>query len=98
MGTLEMPDQEATLHCVATVLSSHLIAASSRPHVPLLVSPRASNTSSSSTLSDQAGPPSVRELSAFMKRILTLAQMDAECIIMTLVYVERLLTATRGRL
>ncbi|KAI9915552.1 hypothetical protein PsorP6_006834 [Peronosclerospora sorghi] len=32
------------------------------------------------------------------KRILTLAQMDSECIIMTLVYVERLITATRGRL
>ncbi|KAI9912897.1 hypothetical protein PsorP6_005955 [Peronosclerospora sorghi] len=33
-----------------------------------------------------------------MKRILTLAKMDAECIIMTIVYVKRLLTATRGRL
>ncbi|KAI9912899.1 hypothetical protein PsorP6_005957 [Peronosclerospora sorghi] len=63
MGTPEMPDQDATLHCVATVLSFHLASASSRPPVPpfaVFVSPRASS-SSSSTLCDQAGPPSVHE-------------------------------------
>ncbi|KAI9916887.1 hypothetical protein PsorP6_016985 [Peronosclerospora sorghi] len=96
MGTLEIPDQDATLHFGATVLSSHL--ASARLPFAVFVSPRASSSSASSTLSDQAGPPSVRELAAFIKRILKLAKTDAECIIMTLVSVERLLTATRGRL
>ncbi|KAI9906349.1 hypothetical protein PsorP6_016396 [Peronosclerospora sorghi] len=71
---------------------------SARPPFAVFVSPRASRTSSSSTLSDQASPPSVRELAAFIKCILKLAKTDAECIIMTLVCVERLLTATRGRL
>ncbi|KAI9914879.1 hypothetical protein PsorP6_008019 [Peronosclerospora sorghi] len=71
---------------------------SAHPPFAVFMSPRASSSSSSSTLSDQAGPPSVRELAAFIKRILKLAKTDAECIIMTLVCIERLLTATRGRL
>ncbi|KAI9920863.1 hypothetical protein PsorP6_001976 [Peronosclerospora sorghi] len=65
---------------------------------PLVCVPRASSSSSSSTLSDQAVPPSFRELAVFINRILKLAKTDAECIIMTLMCVERLLTATRGRL
>ncbi|KAI9914752.1 hypothetical protein PsorP6_008059 [Peronosclerospora sorghi] len=97
MGTLEMPDQDATLHCVATVLSSHLAAASSRPPVPLLpcLCPHVRPAR-------RRRPPCPTrpacELAAFIKRILKLAKTDAECIIMTLVSVERLLTATRGRL
>ncbi|KAI9911270.1 hypothetical protein PsorP6_009440 [Peronosclerospora sorghi] len=93
MGTLEMPDKDATLHCVATVLISHLTAASSRPPVPLLP-----------CLCPHAGAPSVRELAAFIKRILKLAKRAAECIIMTLVCVERSLgnpardVAPHGRL
>ncbi|KAI9917292.1 hypothetical protein PsorP6_012628 [Peronosclerospora sorghi] len=71
---------------------------SARPPFAVFVSSRASSSSSLSTLSDQAGPLSVCELAAFIKRILKLARTDAECIIMTLVCVERLLTATRGRL
>ncbi|KAI9911136.1 hypothetical protein PsorP6_009187 [Peronosclerospora sorghi] len=74
MGTIEMPDQDATLHCVATVLSSHLASASSRPPVPLLP-----------CLCPHAGPPSVHKLATFIKRILKLAKTDAECTIMTLV-------------
>ncbi|KAI9905710.1 hypothetical protein PsorP6_014193 [Peronosclerospora sorghi] len=71
---------------------------SDRPPFAVFVSPRASSSSWSCTLSDQAGPPSVRVLAAYIKRILKLAKTDDECIIMTLVCVERLLTATRGRL
>ncbi|KAI9913177.1 hypothetical protein PsorP6_005722 [Peronosclerospora sorghi] len=71
---------------------------SSHPPFAVFLSACASISSSSSTLSDQAGPPSVRELAAFIKRILKLSKTDAECIIMTLVCLERLLTATSGRL
>ncbi|KAI9915618.1 hypothetical protein PsorP6_008207 [Peronosclerospora sorghi] len=93
------PGRDAPLCRDSLELPPHRrLVPSARPPFAVFVSPRASSSPSSSTLTDQAGPPSVRELAAFIKRILKLAKTDAECIIMTLVCVERLLTATRGLL
>ncbi|KAI9912201.1 hypothetical protein PsorP6_008867 [Peronosclerospora sorghi] len=100
MGTLEMSDQDATLHCVATVLRSHLAAASYRPPVPLFpclcthLRPARRRHPPCPTRPSRPRSASSRPF----KRILKLAKTDAEFIIMTLVCIERLLTATRGRL
>jgi hypothetical protein len=44
------------------------------------------------------GIPSLQDISSFMQHVFARAQMESECIIMSLIYVERFLKATAGRL
>ena len=42
--------------------------------------------------------PSLREVLAFFRNVFTKGQLETECVIMTLIYIERLIKQTRGRL
>ncbi|RLN91617.1 hypothetical protein BBJ28_00010788 [Nothophytophthora sp. Chile5] len=120
MGTMNAPDQDATIQCVATVLRAHMMEALAAPrtrddprfHV-FLTTP--DHQSLAAIADDEADPttrgslgqpkpdaplsvPSLADIGSFIKHVFARAQMESECIIMSLVYVERLLKATSGAL
>jgi len=53
---------------------------------------------SKSTFVEQCYVPSLDEVTSFYRRIYFDAEMQADCVIMSLIYVERLITETFGRL
>lgn len=93
MGTMNAPDQDGTIRCVATVLRAHLVEADEHPIAHL--DPRF-DVFVQREPQDQL--PSLGEIGAFIKHVFARAQMESECIIMSLIYVERLLKATSGHL
>ncbi|KAL4161467.1 hypothetical protein PRNP1_002021 [Phytophthora ramorum] len=117
MGTMNAPDQAATIQCVATVLRAHMMEAMeepirSDPRFDVFVTARDRKTLASiadeldaeaSTFVDVEDEdvildvvPTLSEIGSFIKHVFSRAQMESECIIMSLVYVERLLKATSG--
>ncbi|KAF4034545.1 Cyclin [Phytophthora infestans] len=117
MGTMNAPDQDATIQCVATVLRAHMMEAledpiRSDPRFDVFVTTRDRQrlASVSDELDAEATTfvevedddvildvvPTLSEIASFIKNVLSRAQMESECIIMSLVYVERLLKATSG--
>ncbi|KAG6974723.1 hypothetical protein JG688_00002901 [Phytophthora aleatoria] len=117
MGTMNAPDQDATIQCVATVLRAHMMEAledpiRSDPRFDVFVTTRDRQrlTSVADELDAEATTfvevedddvmldvvPTLSEIATFIKNVLSRAQMESECIIMSLVYVERLLKATSG--
>ncbi|RLN90905.1 hypothetical protein BBJ28_00000322 [Nothophytophthora sp. Chile5] len=120
MGTMNAPDQDATIQCVATVLRAHMMEALAAPRTRddprfqvFLTTPDrqslaviADDEADLTTRGSQGQPksdaplsvPSLADIGAFIKHVFARAQMESECIIMSLVYVERLLKATSGLL
>ncbi|CAH0519222.1 unnamed protein product [Peronospora belbahrii] len=117
MGTMDVPDQDATVQCVATVLRAHMMEALEDPIRPesrfdifvtardrqRLPSTNGALDAEASTLVDAEDVdvmldvvPTLLEIETFIKHVFSRAQMESECIIMSLVYVERLLKATSG--
>ncbi|ETN02329.1 hypothetical protein PPTG_16565 [Phytophthora nicotianae INRA-310] len=117
MGTMNSPDQDATIQCVATVLRAHMMEAledpiRSDPRFDVFVTTRDRQrlASVSDELDGEASAfvevedddvildvvPTLSEIASFIKNVFSRAQMESECIIMSLVYVERLLKATSG--
>lgn len=112
MGTMNAPDQDCTIKCVATVLRAHMVEAVEAPieidakfdvfvnrrereRRALAASAGGMNNSKSNAL---PSIPSLKEIAAVIKHVFSRAQMESECIIMSLIYVERLLKATSGSL
>lgn len=116
MGTMNAPDQDCTIKCVATVLRAHMVEAVAAPitidaKFDVFVNRRdrermAHEASSIVSLSGGMANsvastdviPSLKEIGALVKHVFSRAQMESECIIMSLIYVERLLKATSGSL
>lgn len=114
MGTMNSPDQDCTIKCVATVLRAHMVEAVDAPieidaKFDVFVNRRdreAAEAEASSAFGgiavrgppDASAIPSLKEIGALVKHVFSRAQMESECIIMSLVYVERLLKATSGSL
>ncbi|KAK1935135.1 Cyclin-Y-like protein 1 [Phytophthora citrophthora] len=117
MGTMDAPDQDATIQCVATVLRAHMMEAledpiRSDPRFDVFVTARDRQrlASISDELDAEASTfvevedddvmldvvPTLSEIASFVKHVFSRAQMESECIIMSLVYVERLLKNTSG--
>ncbi|GMF65856.1 unnamed protein product [Phytophthora lilii] len=119
MGTMNAPDQDATIQCVATVLRAHMMEVledpiRSDPRFDVFVTARDRQrlASIADDLDTEATTfvdvededvildvvPTLSEIGNFIKHVFSRAQMESECIIMSLVYVERLLKATSGLL
>ena len=91
LGTMSAPDEDATILCVCTVIRAHLMeAAGSCAGTKYAVF--------DSRTDDKIRMPSLKEISKFMRQIYGRAKMEAESIIMTLIYVEKLLKVTNGEL
>lgn len=92
-GTMSRPDLHVTVENCSTVLRAHLIRASESPllivHSDYLIFNDPSLVS---------GIPALAEITTFIQNVYIKAQMESECIIMTLIYIERLLKATSGDL
>ena len=54
--------------------------------------------SSSSELLDKTSPPTLEDITMFYRDVFRRSQMESDCIIMSLIYVERLIRRTGGRL
>lgn len=123
MGTINAPDQDCMITCVATVLRAHMVEAAAAPiaidaKFDVFIGrrereQRAAADNAADSLSFGRLPhtrataaattpvvivPPLKEIGAFIKHVFSRAQMESECIIMSLVYVERLLKATSGAL
>jgi hypothetical protein len=92
--TMCAPDKDATITCVCTVIRAHLKEAQAR----LLPKTSAANRNfqkfeeNVSILPNPAGTmPTLKTLSTFMRTIFLRAQIEDECVIMSLIYLERLL-------
>lgn len=104
MGTMKVPDQNVMIDCVATILRSHL-AHSSRspiPHsAPFLVFNRPADLIRPKSITDSKMTdffPTKIEITEFIKHIFMVGQMEVDCIIISLIYTEKLLKVTSGRL
>lgn len=91
MGIMSAPDLDATVQCVCTVLRAHMLEgqADSKTYKMFDTLPHEKPSKS---------VPSLESLAKFMHGIYKKAQLESECIIMSLIYVERLLKATNGEL
>uniref|UniRef100_K3X1X9 WW domain-containing protein n=1 Tax=Globisporangium ultimum (strain ATCC 200006 / CBS 805.95 / DAOM BR144) TaxID=431595 RepID=K3X1X9_GLOUD len=116
MGTMNAPDQDCTIKCVATVLRAHMVEAAESPieidsKFDVFISRRERERRAlaaslgvggmyavTNTNALPSSIPSLKEIAAVIKHVFSRAQMESECIIMSLIYVERLLKATSGSL
>ncbi|KAG7346634.1 WW domain containing protein [Nitzschia inconspicua] len=107
--TMSAPDKDATIRCVCGVVRSHILSSEHdtryTPDTDAYKifndqeSERGSqNFDFSSKVNTKVSPPSLDEVSTFYRDIFFKAQMEADCIIMSLIYVERLIKKTTGRL
>ena len=96
-ATLDKPDKEATIACVCHVLSAHLAAAEAQP--PSARESRSKDGDYKVFYEDSyKRTPSSTQLEAFYKDVFSRGQMEIECIVTSLIYVERLLKAARGKI
>ncbi|KAJ8607925.1 hypothetical protein CTAYLR_009097 [Chrysophaeum taylorii] len=92
--TLEAPDKEATIRCVCHVVRAHI---ASTPKETWALRPDAGDFAVFHDADAKPDPPSARELVAFYRDVFSRGQMELECIVASLIYVERLLKAARGK-
>jgi len=110
--TMSAPDKDATIKCVCGVFRTHIISAMQDSKVydaqrdPYRIfndrdSQRRSVAGGDLTLAElrlDSDIPSLDEISNFYRDIFFRAQMESDCIIMSLIYVERLIKVTGGDL
>ena len=96
-ATLDKPDKEATIACVCHVLRAHLAAAEAQP--PSARESRSKDGDYKVFYGDSyKRTPSSTQLEAFYRDVFSRGQMEIECIVTSLIYVERLLKAARGKI
>jgi len=95
--TMSAPDIDATVKCVCGVFRTHILTSE-------LVDPETTNDYEvfndlrDGSCGGNSAPPSLDEVTKFYRDIFLKAQMESDCIIMSLIYVERLIKRTRGSL
>lgn len=91
-ATLQSPNKDATIRCVCHVVRAHIAASQAQPwradtgYFAIFHDPDA-----------EPEPPSARRLVSFYRDVFSRGQMELECIVTSLIYVERLLKAARGK-
>lgn len=102
-STMSMPDKEATIKCVCTVIRAHMLEAQAANDGDAMDKehPKAKVFHDFEYLQAGAGykprVPPLNELILFFRDLYTKSQMETECIIMSLIYMERLTRETKGR-
>lgn len=95
-STMTVPDKEATIKCVCTVIRAHLLEASDDAPTHQLAHVFVDYQGPAEDKSRPPRIPSLRELTNFFREIYMASQMETECIIMALIYMERLSKETQG--
>eukprot|EP01029_Cantina_marsupialis_P027958 TRINITY_DN774231_c0_g1_i1.p1 TRINITY_DN774231_c0_g1~~TRINITY_DN774231_c0_g1_i1.p1 ORF type:complete len:447 (+),score=101.27 TRINITY_DN774231_c0_g1_i1:74-1414(+) len=102
-STLRTPNVDVLMHCISAVVHRNMIEMDgryrSKSRTP---SPTFDvfneDYPNDSTLPDNDPLPRLRQIRQFLNLVFTKAKMEAECVIVTYVYVERLLKKTKGKL
>ena len=103
--TISRQDDKATIKCICTVIRAHMFrAASDAPLSPILdifkdiqSNPMTADCKDSSPI-ERTDIPTLDAIINFFNSIFNKSQMESEFIIVTLVYCERVMTVTAGRL
>ena len=66
--------------------------------VPPAASASAAASAAEAGAASATAVPSLKEVTAFFRNVFVKGQMETECVIMSLIYVERIIKQTRGRL
>jgi len=105
-STLSAPDKDALIKCVCGVFRAHLLQTES---VPVLTPSNPDAIIVNETFHDRRAPgdyrhldtssiPSLSQITDFYRSIFLRSQMEVDCIIISLIYVERLIKKTHGSL
>ena len=96
-ATMSAPDRDATIQCVCTCFRAHMVEAVAQGRtvgadIRFRIFNEALDTEGAGPLATLGSDvPTVQALAHFMRTIFSRSQMESECIIMSLVYIERLL-------
>jgi len=97
--TMSAPDKDATIKCVCGVFRTHILTSEIVDHD---IDPKYKvfddHQEEGSEDDPRLDPPSLDEVTKFYRDIFLKAQMESDCIIMSLIYVERLIKKTKGAL
>ena len=93
-NTMSLQDNEATIKCVCIVIRAHIIEAKRRNVAPSKMYDIFKESNMSASLSNTI--PSLKEIHDFFTLIFSKSQLESECIIMALIYCERMIKATNG--
>lgn len=104
--TMATQDNNSTIHCVCMVIRAHMVQAARENIIPLpqydvfidaaFVGKK--QTEARDVASALAMVPSLQTVKDFFTLIFNKSQLERDCIIMALIYCERLVKETRGRL
>jgi len=95
--TMSAPDIDATIKCVCGVFRTHILT-SELVDAETINDYEVFNDLQDGSSSENTAPPSLNEVTNFYRDIFLKAQMESDCIIMSLIYVEKLIKKTRGAL
>jgi hypothetical protein len=110
--TMEKPDIDATIQCVCGVLRAHIVNNATAGAPPATLPPHVvridftifqdapNHKTTRNSVIPKAVPkiPSLEEIKAFYREFYQRSQMEHDTIIMSLIYVERLIKETHGAL
>ena len=100
--TLDHPDRDATIRCVCHVIRAHVATTPNLNKFPQKSSSSCPELEAYAVFHDvemahRPDPPTPKELVNFYRDVFSRGQMELECIVTSLIYVERLLKASRGK-
>lgn len=96
---MSVQDNKATIKCVCFVIRAHILESHKRnadvsPLFDIFVEPP---SASPSVAVSRPKIPSLKEIREFFTLIFSKSQLESECIIMALIYCERMIKATNGK-
>mmetsp|Transcript_10097 Transcript_10097/g.18426 ORF Transcript_10097/g.18426 Transcript_10097/m.18426 type:complete len:766 (+) Transcript_10097:283-2580(+) len=109
-STLAAPDKDALIKCVCGVYRAHLLQTETNKHVSNMMFSHTSDMNETNLIfHDRRAPgdyrhldtssiPSLSQITDFYRSIFLRSQMEADCIIISLIYIERLIKRSGGAL
>eukprot|EP00522_Entomoneis_paludosa_P005667 CAMPEP_0172455718 /NCGR_PEP_ID=MMETSP1065-20121228/12209_1 /TAXON_ID=265537 /ORGANISM="Amphiprora paludosa, Strain CCMP125" /LENGTH=950 /DNA_ID=CAMNT_0013208187 /DNA_START=298 /DNA_END=3150 /DNA_ORIENTATION=- len=101
-STMAAPDVDATIKCVCGVVRAHILQSEmdreTSEDFALFNDQESRQRRGSSRSLKREKTPSLDDITTFYRDVFGRAQMESDCVIMSLIYVERLIKNTRGNL
>jgi hypothetical protein len=101
-STMSAPDKDATIKCICGVFRAHVLQAEREQSVSadafVVFNDLESHQTPVNGRKKTMSTPSLEEITAFYRDVFRRSQMESDCIIMSLIYVERLIKTTEGGL